>query len=142
MLLRSHRSRAASFCRAMLGSDEGAAAVMAEVARLRPRSRVELFRAVVVRCRGRRAQDRPGELCGILARIAALPEPQRAALLLREVGGLGHQQVACVLGTTVAEAQGMLVAARVSIASGELGPRRPSDRTIDSSVNWVESRAA
>lgn len=140
-LRRRHRRRLAAFCHAMLGSAEAGDAVTAAVLALGPAAggRVALYRLAFERCRAA-AAGATGP-AGIARDLARLPEDQRAAVLLRHAEGLSHAQIATVLGASASAVPSMLVAARLSLADAAAA-RKAGDRTIDSSVNWVESRAA
>ena len=56
------------------------------------------------------------ELRGLVASIGALPAQQRSALLLREMEGLSHKQLAATLDTSVPAIKSLLVRARVGLA--------------------------
>jgi len=56
------------------------------------------------------------ELRGLVASIGALPPQQRSALILREMEGLSHKQLAATLGTSVPAIKSLLVRARVGLA--------------------------
>ena len=43
--------------------------------------------------------ERREELADLMARLRALPEPQRAAIVMRELEGLGHDEIAAALGS-------------------------------------------
>ena len=60
--------------------------------------------------------ERREHLGEIVTDVKRLPEQQRAALLLREMEGLGYQQIAGVLDTTVPSVKSLLVRARVGLA--------------------------
>jgi RNA polymerase sigma factor (sigma-70 family) len=60
--------------------------------------------------------ERREHLSEIVVDVKRLPEQQRAALLLREMEGLGYQQIADVLETTVPSVKSLLVRARVGLA--------------------------
>ena len=60
--------------------------------------------------------ERREHLGEIVTDVKRLPEQQRAALLLREMEGLGYQQIAGVLETTVPSVKSLLVRARVGLA--------------------------
>jgi DNA-directed RNA polymerase specialized sigma24 family protein len=143
-LRRRHRRRLAAFCRAMLGSADAGDALAAAVLAAGPYPRVAgrrvgLYRLAFERCRATPAG--PLAAPGIAHDLALLPEDQRAAILLRHAEGLSHAQIATVLGASAAAVPSMLVAARLSLADAAAA-RKAGDHTIDSSVNWVESRAA
>jgi RNA polymerase sigma factor (sigma-70 family) len=60
--------------------------------------------------------ERREHLDEIVVDVKRLPEQQRAALLLREMEGLGYQQIAAVLETTIPSVKSLLVRARVGLA--------------------------
>jgi RNA polymerase sigma factor (sigma-70 family) len=60
--------------------------------------------------------ERREQLGEIVVDVKRLPEQQRAALLLREMEGLGYQSIADVLDTTVPSVKSLLVRARVGLA--------------------------
>jgi RNA polymerase sigma factor (sigma-70 family) len=53
----------------------------------------------------------------LLADVRRLPEQQRSALLMRELGGISYVDVAHALGVTVPAVKSLLVRARVSLAA-------------------------
>jgi RNA polymerase sigma factor (sigma-70 family) len=59
--------------------------------------------------------ERREHLGEIVTDVKRLPEQQRAALLLREMEGLGYQAIADVLETTVPSIKSLLVRARVGL---------------------------
>src|SRR5436190_7531391 len=52
----------------------------------------------------------------LIADVQELPETQRTALLLREIGALSYEQIAEAMETTVPSVKSLLVRARVSLA--------------------------
>ena len=60
--------------------------------------------------------ERREHLGEIVLDVKRLPEQQRAALLLREMEGLGYQQISDVLDTTVPSVKSLLVRARMGLA--------------------------
>lgn len=56
------------------------------------------------------------ELRGVMQHIQELPEAQRSALLLRELGGLSYEQIGQVMDRTIPSVKSLLVRARVSLA--------------------------
>jgi RNA polymerase sigma factor (sigma-70 family) len=60
--------------------------------------------------------ERREHLNEIVVDVKRLPEQQRAALLLREMDGLGYQQIADVLDTTIPSVKSLLVRARMGLA--------------------------
>lgn len=117
-----HRRRLAVFSRHMLGSpklgDDVAREVSAgAVAGLRgakdPRPR--LYRLARERCLTRPAPE-PVPSPALVADVVALPEPQRAALLMREVAGLSRTQIAEAMEVSEETVRSLLVRARIAIA--------------------------
>jgi RNA polymerase sigma factor (sigma-70 family) len=72
----------------------------------------------------RAAEDRE-ELGALLADVGALTVHQRSALLLRELGGLGYDEVAGVLDTTPLAARQAVFAARASLHEQRAGRELP-----------------
>jgi RNA polymerase sigma factor (sigma-70 family) len=60
-------------------------------------------------------------LAELEADLAALPERQRSALVLRELCGLGHAEIAAVLATSSATARQAIYEARVGLHEAALG---------------------
>jgi RNA polymerase sigma-70 factor (ECF subfamily) len=60
--------------------------------------------------------ERRERLAALVAAIVALPGKQRAALVLRELEGLSYEEIAMVLGTSVAAVKGRLHRARGEMA--------------------------
>ncbi|MDX6729073.1 MAG: hypothetical protein QOK49_3878, partial [Baekduia sp.] len=60
-------------------------------------------------------------LATLRADLVTLPERQRAALLLREVSGLGHKEIADVFGITAAAAKQTIYEARRALLEAEGG---------------------
>ncbi len=60
-------------------------------------------------------------LADLRADLAALPERQRSALVLRELCGLGHDEIAAVLATSEATARQAIYEARVGLHEAALG---------------------
>jgi RNA polymerase sigma factor (sigma-70 family) len=61
--------------------------------------------------------DRRETLRRLLSDVRRLPEQQRSALLMRELGGISYADVAQALGVTVPAVKSLLVRARVSLAA-------------------------
>lgn len=57
----------------------------------------------------------------IVADLAVLPDRQRGALLLRELGGLSHEEIAITLGVSVGAAKQAIFEARQGLAEFEEG---------------------
>jgi hypothetical protein len=53
----------------------------------------------------------------LIADVRRLPDQQRSALLMRELGGMAYTDVAAALGTSVPAVKSLLVRARVSLAA-------------------------
>ena len=61
--------------------------------------------------------DRRETLRRLLSDVRRLPDQQRSALLMRELGGISYADVAQALGVTVPAVKSLLVRARVSLAA-------------------------
>jgi RNA polymerase sigma factor (sigma-70 family) len=68
--------------------------------------------------------ERREELTDLMRRLDALPEPQRAAIVMRELEGLGHKEIAAALGLTGGGARQAIYRARQALrdAAGLLLP--------------------
>ena len=53
-----------------------------------------------------------------MKRLRALPEPQRAAIVMRELEGLGHEEIAAALGLTGGGARQAIYRARQALRDG------------------------
>jgi RNA polymerase sigma factor (sigma-70 family) len=60
-------------------------------------------------------------LARLMADLRALPERQRSALVLRELSGLSHQEIAHALGTSVGTAKQTIFEARQSLTEFQAG---------------------
>jgi len=58
------------------------------------------------------------ELRDLMERLGALPEPQRAALVMRELEGLSHEEIAAALGVSGGAARQAIFRARASLREG------------------------
>jgi RNA polymerase sigma factor (sigma-70 family) len=58
------------------------------------------------------------ELRDLMERLQALPEPQRAALVMRELEGLGHDEIAAALGVSGGAARQAIYRARATLRDG------------------------
>ncbi|MBJ7347723.1 MAG: sigma-70 family RNA polymerase sigma factor [Thermoleophilaceae bacterium] len=56
------------------------------------------------------------ELDDLIGDVHSLPETQRTALMLREMGGLSYDQIALAMDTSIPSVKSLLVRARVSLA--------------------------
>jgi RNA polymerase sigma factor (sigma-70 family) len=57
-------------------------------------------------------------LAELLSRLRALPEPQRAAIVMRELEGLGHEEIAAALGLSGGAARQAIHRARRALRDG------------------------
>jgi RNA polymerase sigma factor (sigma-70 family) len=58
------------------------------------------------------------ELRELMTRLQALPEPQRAALVMRELEGLSHEEIAAALGVSGGAARQAIFRARAALREG------------------------
>jgi RNA polymerase sigma factor (sigma-70 family) len=58
------------------------------------------------------------ELAELTERLRALPEPQRAALVMRELEGLSHEEIAAALGVSGGAARQAIYRARATLRGG------------------------
>lgn len=58
------------------------------------------------------------ELADLMQRLRALPEPQRAAIVMRELEGLSHEEIAAALGVTGGAARQVIYRARAALRDG------------------------
>lgn len=58
------------------------------------------------------------ELAELMERLGALPEPQRAALVMRELEGLSHEEIAAALGVSGGAARQAIYRARAALREG------------------------
>lgn len=58
------------------------------------------------------------ELRDLMSRLQALPEPQRAALIMRELEGLSHEEIASALGVSGGAARQAIYRARATLREG------------------------
>jgi RNA polymerase sigma factor (sigma-70 family) len=58
------------------------------------------------------------ELRNLMERLRALPEPQRAALVMRELEGLSHEEIAAALGVSGGAARQAIYRARATLREG------------------------
>lgn len=64
------------------------------------------------------AVARRAEVADLMARLRALPEPQRAAIVMRELEGLSHEEIAAALGITGGAARQVIYRARRALREG------------------------
>jgi RNA polymerase sigma factor (sigma-70 family) len=62
--------------------------------------------------------ERREEVAELIDRLQALPEPQRAAIVMRELEGLGHEEIASALGISGGAARQAIHRARIALRNG------------------------
>src|SRR6188474_545557 len=62
--------------------------------------------------------ERREELADLMRRLQSLPEPQRAAIVMRELEGLGHEEIAAALGLSGGAARQAIYRARRALRDG------------------------
>jgi RNA polymerase sigma factor (sigma-70 family) len=62
--------------------------------------------------------ERREEMAELIERLRALPEPQRAAIVMRELEGLGHEEIAAALGLSDGAARQAIFRARQALRNG------------------------
>jgi len=62
--------------------------------------------------------ERREEIAELIERLGALPEPQRAAIVMRELEGLSHEEIAAALGVSGGAARQAIHRARVALRNG------------------------
>jgi RNA polymerase sigma factor (sigma-70 family) len=62
--------------------------------------------------------ERREEIRDLMERLRALPEPQRAAIVMRELEGLSHEEIASALGVSGGAARQTIHRARTSLRNG------------------------
>lgn len=62
--------------------------------------------------------ERREELAELIRRLRTLPEPQRAAIVMRELEGLGHEEIAAALGLSGGGARQAIYRARQALRDG------------------------
>jgi len=62
--------------------------------------------------------ERREEMTELMTRLRALPEPQRAAIVMRELEGLSHDEIAAALGVSGGAARQAIYRARISLRNG------------------------
>jgi RNA polymerase sigma factor (sigma-70 family) len=62
--------------------------------------------------------ERREELTDLMARLRSLPEPQRAAIVMRELEGLSHEEIAAALGLSGGGARQAIYRARQALRDG------------------------
>lgn len=64
------------------------------------------------------AAERREEMGELIERLRALPEPQRAAIVMRELEGLSHEEIAAALGISGGGARQAIYRARAALRDG------------------------
>jgi RNA polymerase sigma factor (sigma-70 family) len=64
------------------------------------------------------ALERREELADLMRRLQSLPEPQRAAIVMREMEGLSHEEIAATLGVSGGAARQAIHRARQTLRNG------------------------
>lgn len=86
---------------------------------LRDRPPVSELADTVPAARGPAEQvEQREELLELTRRLQALPEPQRAAIVMRELEGLGHDEIAAALGLSGGAARQAIYRARATLRDG------------------------
>lgn len=62
--------------------------------------------------------ERREEIGELMERLRALPEPQRAAIVMRELEGLSHEEIAAALGVSGGAARQAIYRARLALRDG------------------------
>jgi RNA polymerase sigma factor (sigma-70 family) len=62
--------------------------------------------------------ERHEEITELMERLRALPEPQRAAIVMRELEGLSHEEIAAALGVSGGAARQAIYRARLTLRDG------------------------
>jgi RNA polymerase sigma factor (sigma-70 family) len=62
--------------------------------------------------------ERREELADLMRRLRSLPEPQRAAIVMRELEGLSHEEIAAALGLSGGAARQAIYRARQALRNG------------------------
>ncbi len=62
--------------------------------------------------------ERREEMAELIGRLRALPEPQRAAIVMRELEGLSHEEIAAALGVSGGAARQAIYRARAALRNG------------------------
>jgi RNA polymerase sigma factor (sigma-70 family) len=85
----------------------------------RPPAAAELADELVAGTRSAAAEaEEREEVAELIERLRALPENQRAALLMRELDGMGHDEIAAALGISKGAARQAIARGRAAVRSG------------------------
>lgn len=84
----------------------------------RPASPEELAEAIAGGASPAEELERREELADLMRRLQSLPESQRAAIVMREMEGLSHDEIAAALGVSGGAARQAIHRARVALRNG------------------------
>ena len=85
----------------------------------RPPAAAELAEELMVGTRSAAAEaEERAEVAALTAKLRALPERQRAALVMRELEGMGHEEIAGVLGISGGAARQAIARGRAAVRGG------------------------
>jgi RNA polymerase sigma factor (sigma-70 family) len=85
----------------------------------RPPAAAELAEELVAGTRSAAAEaESREEVAELIEHLRALPENQRAALLMRELDGMGHEEIAATLGISKGAARQAIARGRAAVRSG------------------------
>jgi RNA polymerase sigma factor (sigma-70 family) len=84
----------------------------------RPPAAAELAEAIAVGGSPAELVEQREELTGLMERLRSLPEAQRAAIVMRELEGLSHDEIAAALGMSGGAARQAIYRARQALRDG------------------------
>ncbi len=84
----------------------------------RPAAAAELAEAIATGASAEEAIEQREELTDLMARLQALPEAQRVAIVMRELEGLSHDEIAAALGMSGGGARQAIYRARKALRDG------------------------
>ncbi|MEX2106224.1 MAG: RNA polymerase sigma factor [Solirubrobacterales bacterium] len=84
----------------------------------RPPSAEELAETIPGGLSAAEEAERREEVAELMGRLRALPEPQRAAIVMRELEGLSHEEIAAALGLSGGAARQAIYRARAALRNG------------------------
>src|ERR1700753_1032419 len=85
----------------------------------RPPAAAELAEDLMAGGRSAAAEaEERAEVAALTAKLRALPENQRAALVMRELEGMGHEEIATALGISGGAARQAIARARAAVRNG------------------------
>jgi len=84
----------------------------------RPAAAAELAGAIAAGSNPAEAVEQREELTELMGRLQALPEAQRAAIVMRELEGLSHEEIAAALGMSGGAARQAIYRARQALRDG------------------------